>query len=175
MISCLSAYGTGAALAIRQRIDEQVGVRELARRAGDTIRFSWVGAENVLVTRCCFTASSHASGSNLRSTTIGAPSVCVERRERERAGVVHRPGGEVHLVAELQAELAEQREHDLARSVRGAQRALRLAGGARRVDHLPRRRSTRRGAIGLVVGLAGEHVVPGRRSRRAASALAVAT
>ena len=34
MTSCFSAYGTGAAFAMRQRIDEQVGVRELARRAG---------------------------------------------------------------------------------------------------------------------------------------------
>ena len=37
------------------------------------MRLSWVGAENVFVTLCSFTASSHASGSKRRSTTIGDP------------------------------------------------------------------------------------------------------
>ena len=40
------------------------------------MRFSCVGAENVFVTRCSFTRSIQRSASNLRSTTIGAPSVC---------------------------------------------------------------------------------------------------
>ena len=40
-----------------------------------TTRLSWVGAENVLVAPCSFTAASHATGSKRRSTTIGAPSV----------------------------------------------------------------------------------------------------
>ena len=40
------------------------------------MRFNCVGAENVLVTRCVFTSSIQRPASNLRSTTIGAPSVC---------------------------------------------------------------------------------------------------
>ena len=62
------------------------------------MRFSWVGAVNVLVTRCSFDEASHAVGSNLRSTTIGPAERVGERRERQRTRVVERAGGEVHLV-----------------------------------------------------------------------------
>ena len=74
MTSCFSAYGTGAALAIRQRIDDMSARVELPR-GRVTIRLSCVGAENVFVTRCSFTRRSHATGSNLRRTTTGQPSV----------------------------------------------------------------------------------------------------
>src|SRR3954452_16942579 len=74
MTSCLSAYGTGAAFAIRQRIDERSALA-ISASGRLTTRLSWVGAENVFVTRWSFTAASHATGSNRRSTTIGAPRV----------------------------------------------------------------------------------------------------
>src|SRR5450631_265382 len=74
MTSCLSAYGTGAALATRLRIDD---TSALASSPGGrlTIRLSCVGAENVFVTRCSLTRRSHDDGSNLRITMIGQPSV----------------------------------------------------------------------------------------------------
>ena len=75
------------------------------------MRFSCVGAVNVLVTRCSSTRRSHAVGSNLRSTTIVAADGVREQRERQRARVVQRPGGDVHLVRAAGAELAEQRDH----------------------------------------------------------------
>ena len=113
-ISCLSAYGTGAALAIRQRIDERSALLELARRAGSRCASAASGAENVFVTRCSFDElRATRPASNLRSTTTGAPSVWASERERERARVVQRAGREVHLVAGAQAELDEQREHEL--------------------------------------------------------------
>ena len=40
------------------------------------MRFSWVGAVNVSVTRCSFTRRSHEVGSNLRSTTMVPPTAC---------------------------------------------------------------------------------------------------
>ena len=40
------------------------------------MRFSWVGALNVSVTRCSLTRRSHAVGSNLRSTTMVPPTAC---------------------------------------------------------------------------------------------------
>ncbi len=57
---------------MRHRIDEQSAVARTAS-GSDTMRLSCVGAENVFVTSCSFTAFSHASGSKRRSTTIGEP------------------------------------------------------------------------------------------------------
>ncbi len=75
MISCFNAYGTGAAFAIRQIIDDMSALAN-SSSGSDTIRFSCVGAENELVTRCSFTNAIQRTGSNLRNTTTGAPSVC---------------------------------------------------------------------------------------------------
>ena len=133
MISCFSEYGTGAALAISVRIDER-SARASSPGGRVTMRFSWVGAENVLVTRCSFTRRSHAAGSNLRSTTIGAAERVREQRERQRARVVQRTGREVHRRAVEQVHgLHERGDRDGVGA--GAHRALGLPGGARRVDH----------------------------------------
>ncbi len=83
MTSSLSAYGTGAALAIRQRIDERSAFASSAS-GRLTTRLSCVGAENVFVAECSFTAASQATGSKRRSTTIGAPRVWL--RETNASG-----------------------------------------------------------------------------------------
>ena len=163
--SCFNAYGTGAALAMRQRIDDR-SARASSPGGRLTIRLSCVGAENVFVTRCSFTSRSHDTGSNLRSTTTGHAHRVAHRGEGEWSRVVHRTGGEVDLLAEPEAELAEQREDGLGIG-RRAQRALRLPRGARRVDHRRRRTScgARRAARRRTD--AGEHVVPGAKPGRA--------
>ena len=105
MISCFNAYGTGAAFAIRQRIDDRSACASSS--AGRlTMRFSWVGrGERVGDAVLLHQPRATRSGRTCGSTTIGAPSVWVSDDERQRAGVVQRAGREVHLVAELQAEL----------------------------------------------------------------------
>jgi hypothetical protein len=81
-----------------------------------------------------------------------------QRRERERAGVVQRAGGEVHGVLVQQPQCVEQREDDLAVGAR-AQRAFRFPGRARRVDH---RRAGFAGGldVGFTLGPARGNVVP---------------
>ena len=140
MISCFSAYGTGAAFAIRQIIDDR-SARASSLGGSDTMRLSCVGAENVLVTRCSFTRRDPRAPGRTCAARRSARRACAQRRERERPRVVQRAGREVHRVLVQQVQLAEQREHDAAVGGR-AQRALRLAGGARRVDH--RRAALRR-------------------------------
>ncbi len=76
MISSLSAYGTGAALATSDRIDDR-SARASTSSGRATIRFSCVGAENVLVTRCSRTRSIHCSASKCRIRTIVPPRVWV--------------------------------------------------------------------------------------------------
>ena len=49
MISCFSAYGTGAALATSERIEDR-SARASTSSGSATMRFSCVGAVNVLVT-----------------------------------------------------------------------------------------------------------------------------
>ncbi len=78
--------------------------------------------------------------------------------------MVERSGGEVDLLAEAQAELAEQRVDD-GRIGRGAERTLRLPGGAGRVDHGPA--GTLVGRVGrLGVRLSVHHVGPGVEAGR---------
>ena len=74
MTSCFNAYGTGAAFAMRQRIDD-MSARASSPGGRLTIRLSCVGAENEFVTRCSATSRSHDVASNLRSTTTGLPIV----------------------------------------------------------------------------------------------------
>ena len=76
MSSCFSAYGTGAALATSERIDER-SARASTSSGRATIRFSCVGAVNVFVTRCSRTRSTHRSASKWRMRTIVPPSVWV--------------------------------------------------------------------------------------------------
>ena len=87
--------GTGAALAIRVRIDER-SARASSPGGRLTMRFSWVGAQKVSVTRCSLTRRNQDDGSNLRSTMIVPPTACANGRERQRTRVVQRAGGEVH-------------------------------------------------------------------------------
>ena len=133
MISCLSAYGTGAAFAMRQIIDERSAFASSAS-GSDTMRLSWVGAENEFVTRCSFTSAIQRTGSNLRKHDDRRAERVRQRREGERSGVVQRTGREVHGVLVQQPQRVEQREDDLAIGA-CPQRALGLARRARRVDH----------------------------------------
>ena len=165
MISCFSAYGTGAALAMSVIIDDRSARGERVVGQAETMRFSWVGAEKVLVTRCSFTRSIQRRRVELAQHDDRRAQGVRQRRERERTGVVQRPGREVHRVLVQHVELAEQGEHDLAVGA-GAERALRLPGGARRVDHR-RAGLTPLLDLGLGARLAFEDVVPTRRSPRA--------
>ena len=84
-----------------------------------------------------------------------------ERREGERAGVVERPGGDVHRVGHEQVQPLEHGAHRTRVGAR-AQRALRSAGRARRVDHGCAGRPDSDGHIGVDgrVGLRREQIVP---------------
>ena len=159
MISCFSAYGTGAAFAIRQTHRRHVGLRELARRAGYTMRLSWVGAENVFVTRCSFTSSIHAPGRTCAARRSGAPSVCASDANASGPEWYSGPVVRCTAFAVQQVELAEQREHDLrvGRACAARPSACRWCPTCR---SSPRRRRSSAAIVGLGVGLAGEHVVP---------------
>ena len=70
--SCFNAYGTGAALAMSVRIDEQSAWASTSS-GSDTMRLSCVGALNVVVTRCSLHEPHPLAASNLRITTTVPP------------------------------------------------------------------------------------------------------
>ena len=104
MISCFSAYGTGAAFAIRQRIDERSACAS-SSSGRLTTRLSWVGAENVFVARVQLHRGEPRDRVEPAEHDDRRAQRVVDGDEGERTRVVHRPGGDVHLVAELQAEV----------------------------------------------------------------------
>ena len=134
MISCLSTYGTGAAFAMRQRIDERSACASSSGGQGHDPLELGRGGERVRRPVQLHRGEPRDRVEPAQHHDRRAERV-VDRGERERARVVQRPGGDVHLVAELQAQLGEQGEDDLPVGGR-AQGALRLPGGARRVEHL---------------------------------------
>ena len=82
-----------------------------------------------------------------------AERVC-EHGERQRTGVVERSGGEVHGRIAEHPQRLEHREHGGGVGCR-AHRALRLAGGARRVDHRGAAARAGFGRGGVVLGELG--------------------
>ena len=112
MISCFSAYGTGAAFAMRQIIDDRsafassvVGQRHDALQLGR--RREGVGDAVLLHQRDPADRIELAQHDDRRAERVR------QRRERERSRVVQRTGREVHRVLVQQAQLVEQREDDL--------------------------------------------------------------
>ena len=93
-----------------------------------------------------------------------------EQRERQRTRVVERARGDVHRVRRQEAELGEQRAHRAGVGA-GAHRPLRLAGGARRVDHRrPGRPACALGVDRRRIGLRGHELVPLRAAGRRVAA-----
>ena len=177
MTSCFSAYGTGAAFAIGSASTSSRPSR--ARSGGRlTIRLSWVGAENVFVTLCSFTASSHAdrgrSGAARRSARRG-----VWLSETNASGPEWYIGPVVMCTSlPIWKPSSPRSANTIGAFVLVRSAPLGLPGGARRVEHLRadrRRVGRRRLLVGLAASTSSQAMKPvgqlgsarrWRRSRR---------
>ena len=109
MSSCLSEYGTGAALAMSVTIDDRSAAASWSS-GSETMRLSWVGAVKVLVTRCSADQPHPRGGVEAAHDHDRVRELHRHAGEGQRTRVVQRPGREVHAIGVEEVQLGEQRD-----------------------------------------------------------------